>query len=276
MPVAKIEGIEIYYETHGSGPPLLLFAPGGFDATIAKWKLASAWKQTDALGLLSAEHTLIVYDRRESGKSGGRVEKLTWSTYAREAKGLLDQLNIDSAIVLGGCMGCSVALAFAAQLGATGIQLNNPDLPGDRRWEFMDLLNLVTRIEDVGLELFALENTPNSFFDKAMLGLPGRDEQIENYAETIRNLGRAGIPILGFHWMPNSVWRTSRTTPGRGGAEVTSFDIDLARNAPPSFDREYTAEDMWANLEYFLRAVVPVATTKLRAFRRVPSSSSTS
>ena len=83
------------------------------------------------------------------------------------------------------------ALAFAAQLGATGIQLNNPDLPGERRWEFLDLRNLRTRVEDAGLELFALENMPNSFFDKAMLGLPGRDEQIENYAETIRNLGRA-------------------------------------------------------------------------------------
>ena len=151
------------------------------------------------------------------------------------------------------------ALAFAAQLGASAIQLNNPDLPGEQRWEFMDLLNLRTRVEDAGLKLFALENTPSSFFDKAMLGLPGRDEQIENYAETIRNLGRAGIPILGFHWMPNSVWRTSRTTPGRGGADVTSFDMDLARNAPLSFDREYTAEEMWANLEYFLKAVVPVA-----------------
>ncbi len=151
------------------------------------------------------------------------------------------------------------ALAYAAQLGATGIQLNNPDLPGAERWEFMDLLNLRTRVEDAGLELFALENTPNSFFDKAMLGLPGRDEQIENYVETIRNLGRAGVPILGFHWMPNSVWRTSRTTPGRGGAQVTSFDMDLAADAPLSFDREYSADEMWANLEYFLKAVVPVA-----------------
>ena len=137
MPVAKIEGIEILYETHGSGPPLLMFAPGGFDATIEKWRSASAWKQTDAMGLLSAEHTLIVYDRRESGKSGGRVERLSWSAYAREAKGLLDHLKIDSAFVLGGCMGCSVALAFAADYpGATRALLLHWPV-GGYRWKLV-------------------------------------------------------------------------------------------------------------------------------------------
>ena len=58
-----------------------------------------------------------------------------------------------------------------------------------------------------------------------MLGLPGRDEQIENYQTTLRNVGRAGIPILGFHFMPNSVWRTERLAPGRGGAGCTKFDM---------------------------------------------------
>ena len=153
----------------------------------------------------------------------------------------------------------SEALDFAMQLGASGIQLNNPDLPGKERWEFMDLLNLRNQVDEAGLELFALENTPNSFFDKAMLNLPGRDEQIDNYSETIRNMGRAGIPILGFHWMPTSVWRTSRTTVSRGGAKVTSFDMDLAQEAPLSFDKQYTSREMWTNLEYFLKAIVPVA-----------------
>ena len=94
-------------------------------------------------------------------------------------------------------------LQFAAQVGVKGVQLNNPSLPGDTRWEYMDLLQLRTRAEDAGMRLEALENTPISFYDHAMLGLPDRDEQIENYQETIRNVGRAGIPILGFHWMPN-------------------------------------------------------------------------
>jgi len=113
MPLAMVEDLEVYYETRGSGAPLLMLAPGGFDATIDKWSAANAWKEIDALEKLSSEFRLIVYDRRESGRSGGRVERLRWDLYARQARGLLDHLKIDSAFILGGCMGCSVALAFA-------------------------------------------------------------------------------------------------------------------------------------------------------------------
>ena len=150
-------------------------------------------------------------------------------------------------------------LRFAKQLGVSGIVLNTPKIPGEKRWEFMDLLRLRVQCEEYGLRLEAIENTPIRFYDKAMLGLPGRDEQIENYCETIRNLGRAGIPILGYHWMANGVWRTSRTAFGRGGARVTAFDLDLVQNAPPTHGRVFTEEEMWRNYEYFLRAVVPVA-----------------
>ncbi|MEK7210808.1 MAG: alpha/beta hydrolase, partial [Candidatus Binatota bacterium] len=113
MAVAMVDGLEVYYETRGSGAPLLMLAPGGFDATIEKWLATNAWKEINALEKLSSQFQLIVYDRREAGRSGGRVERLRWDLYARQAKGLLDHLKIDSAFVLGGCMGCSVALAFA-------------------------------------------------------------------------------------------------------------------------------------------------------------------
>ena len=150
-------------------------------------------------------------------------------------------------------------LQFIKQLGVDDVLLNTPELPGDTHWAFMDLLHLRTRCEDAGLRLFALENVPTKFYDKVMLGLPGRDEQIEHMSATIRNMGRAGIPILGYHWMPNGVWRTSRTTPGRGGATVTSFDMELAKNAPLSHDREYTEDEMWANYTYYMKAILPVA-----------------
>lgn len=113
MPTAVIDGLEVYYEIRGSGSPLLMFAPGGFDATIDKWIAASAWKDMNALDALAAEHRVVVYDRREAGRSGGQVERLGWGNYTRQAKALLDHLKIDSAYVMGGCMGCSVALAFA-------------------------------------------------------------------------------------------------------------------------------------------------------------------
>ncbi len=115
MPAAIVDGVETYYETHGSGAPLLMFAPGGFDATIDKWREARSWKEINAIEVLAESHTLIVYDRRESGRSGGRVEKLGWAAYADQAQALLHYLKFDSAHVVGACMGCSVALAFAVR-----------------------------------------------------------------------------------------------------------------------------------------------------------------
>jgi mannonate dehydratase len=150
-------------------------------------------------------------------------------------------------------------LQFAKQLGVGDIQLNTPKLPGDVQWEFMDLLRLRMRIEDAGLRLIALENVPVSFYIRAMLNLPGADEQLEHMANTIRNMGKAGIPILGYHWMPNSVWRTSSTTRGRGGAKVTSFDMSLVENAPLTHKRVYTADEMWANWERYMKVLLPVA-----------------
>lgn len=150
-------------------------------------------------------------------------------------------------------------LRFAAQLGASGVVLNTPALPGERLWEYEDLLAWRRRCEEHGLRLEALENTPIGFYDQAMLGLPGRDEQIACYQQTIRNMGRAGIGVLGYHWMPNGVWRTSRTAPGRGGALVTAFDLSLVEEAKLTHGRVYDAAEMWANYDYFLRAVLPVA-----------------
>jgi mannonate dehydratase len=150
-------------------------------------------------------------------------------------------------------------LRFARQLGVSGVLLNTPRIPGETRWEFRDLVALRGRCEAYGLQLEALENTPLHFYDKAILGLPGRDEQIENYQETIRNMGRAGIPVLGYHWMANGVWRTSTGPVGRGGAEVTGFDAELVRNAPLTHGRVYTEEELWDNYIYFMKAVLPVA-----------------
>ena len=115
MATATIDGLEVSYVVKGSGPALLMLAPGGFDATMEKWTTAGVWKGMRPLDTLTSDFTLIAYDRRESGASGGRVEKLSWSLFADQAKGLLDHLKINEAYVLGGCMGCSVALAFAAR-----------------------------------------------------------------------------------------------------------------------------------------------------------------
>jgi pimeloyl-ACP methyl ester carboxylesterase len=135
MPTATIDGLEVSFVTKGSGPALLMLAPGGFDATMEKWTTAGVWKGMRPLDTLAGEFTMVAYDRRESGASGGRVERLTWSLFADQAKGLLDYLGIREAYVLGGCMGCSVALAFAARYpeAARALILHWP--VGGYRWK---------------------------------------------------------------------------------------------------------------------------------------------
>ena len=79
-------------------------------------------------------------------------------------------------------------LAFIKQMGADDFLMNTPELPGDRQWEYEDLVALRERADAAELRLMALENVPISFYDKVMLGLPGRDEQIEHMRTTIRNM----------------------------------------------------------------------------------------
>ena len=153
--------------------------------------------------------------------------------------------------------------AFTKQMGIRDVQFNffngSPHLSGNHRWEYMDLVRLRTRVEDAGLRLNAIENVPIKFYDKIMLGLPGREQQIEDMCATISNLGRARIPILGYHFIATGVWRTSTTTAARGGAKVTSFDYSVAQEAPLSFGRVYGDEELWGNYETFINAILPVA-----------------
>ena len=130
-------------------------------------------------------------------------------------------------------------LAFIKQLGADDFLMNTPKLPGEKQWEYEDLAVLKQRADQADLRLMALENVPVSFYDRAMLGLAGRDEQIDHMCNTIRNMGKAGIPILGYHWMPNSVWRTPEMATLRGGAKATRFDLDEHKDAPLTHDRVY-------------------------------------
>jgi mannonate dehydratase len=170
-------------------------------------------------------------------------------------------------------------LAFTKQLGVGGVQMNllgRSTIPGEGYWAYEDLRVLVERVKAAGLKFEAIENVPLPFYDKALLGLPGRDEQIENYCRTIRNMGRAGIPVLGYHFTPSSVWRTPPAE-GRGGAMVTAFDMAIVEAASyaeqrayavvqsPAIDEQFAQQimvdeaTMWANYEYFIRAVLPVA-----------------
>jgi len=148
-------------------------------------------------------------------------------------------------------------LAFTRQCGLEDILMNTPRMPGDERWEYDDLMRLRERAESFGVRLICLENVPNRYFDKIMLGLPGRDEQLVNMQQTVRNMGRAGIPILGYHWMPSHVWRTDRKWAIRGGAVSNRFRM-VDASTEPTHGRVFTEEEMWANYDWYLSRMLPV------------------
>ena len=163
-------------------------------------------------------------------------------------------------------------LAFGKQLGATDVVGGSSELPKDRGYfHFNDLLWQRQKIEAAGLRWAALEGVPAEWSDKIKLGLPGKDEQIENWCKTLRSMGEVGIPVLGYFFSlrsrpGNLGLRTSKSTQSRGGALVTSFDYELIKGAkgdywdpPVTHAEEITDDEMWANHKYFLEAVIPVA-----------------
>jgi pimeloyl-ACP methyl ester carboxylesterase len=109
---AVVDGITTRYEITGDGPPLLMFSPGGFDSTLDSWRTVGIYRRLNLLEHLARRHTCISFDRRESGHSGGRVERLAWEHYVSQGAGLLDHLDIERAHLIGGCVGCSTVVAF--------------------------------------------------------------------------------------------------------------------------------------------------------------------
>src|ERR1700686_4768402 len=112
MPSAIIDGITTRYEVVGTGPPLLMYSPAGFDATLDKWATQGVYAKTRLLDHLAKKYSCIIFDRRECGQSGGRVERIAWAHYVAQGKGLLDHLKIERAHIMGGCMGCCPVAAF--------------------------------------------------------------------------------------------------------------------------------------------------------------------
>ena len=94
---------------------------------------------------------------------------------------------------------------------------------------------------------------------KIQLGQPGRDQDIEQYQRFLRNLGKLGIPIASYDFHPANTYTTARVE--RRGYVARAFKLKDFREKVEKqrFDREYSAEEIWENYTYFVRAVLGVA-----------------
>ncbi|HXW78164.1 MAG TPA: mannonate dehydratase [Acidimicrobiales bacterium] len=158
--------------------------------------------------------------------------------------------------------------AFARQLGIKAVQLNTPALDdGNGYWAYEPLAALKARCESFGLTLVALENVPQPFMHSIKVGGPDRAEQLDLYRQTIVNVGKAGVPYLGFNFLVTGVWRTEAEAEGRGGAKVSAFDLAAVGNGNAAggpqgntgFEVSISEDELWENFTAFLRAMLPVA-----------------
>jgi mannonate dehydratase len=94
---------------------------------------------------------------------------------------------------------------------------------------------------------------------RVQLGEPGRDQDIETYRRFLRDLGTLGIPVASYDFHPANTYTTKMVE--RRGYTAREFDLDDFRNRVEkrAFEREYSADEIWANYTYFVKAVLPVA-----------------
>ena len=127
----------------------------------------------------------------------------------------------------------------------------NFDYAAKSHWD-----TLVKKFTDFGVTPVAIEPMPNELHDHIKIGDGKRDESIERFISMFPHMCSHGINTICFNFMAHIGWlRTSSDYPERGGAKVTEFN--MADFTPTG--AKITADELWANYEYFIKAVVPEA-----------------
>lgn len=155
------------------------------------------------------------------------------------------------------------------------------DVPVGEKWSMDSILSLKETVENAGLNFDVIESVP--VHEDIKLGLQTRDKYIENYKENIRNLGKAGVKVICYNFMPVFDWtRTQLDKVLDDGSTALVYYVDQIKDMDPltgelslpGWDSSYTKEslkevfdkyskvtkeDLWSNLEYFLKEIIPVA-----------------
>ena len=132
-------------------------------------------------------------------------------------------------------------------------------LPESEDFDITDFLHWQTvykRFSDFGVKPIVIEPLPNELHDHIKTGDEKRDESIEKAIKMLEYMDRLDIRTLCFNFMAHIGWlRTSFKIKERGGAYVTGFNI---ADFEPT-DKDITAEQLWYNYTYFIKAVIPYA-----------------
>jgi len=139
------------------------------------------------------------------------------------------------------------------QLGVEHVLTGGPPIP----WDEKQLRTLMDRLKSGGL---TLGNLMIGEFPNTLYGRPGRDEEIDKVRQSIRAAGAAGLPVVEYNFYAHRLVEGYCEEKGRAGAGLTAFDYDRVKNLPPlPTEGAHSLEEMWGNITYFLKAVVPVA-----------------
>jgi mannonate dehydratase len=156
-------------------------------------------------------------------------------------------------LCLGSTAADDAAIRRLKQIGIDHVLMGGPPIP----WREAELRARIERLRFGGLTLC---NMMIGGFPNAVYGRAGRDEEIDKVRQSIRAAGQAGLPVIEYNWYAHRAMEGYYEESGRAGAGLTSFDYERMRDLPPLADEgAHTADEMWANIGYFLKAVVPVA-----------------
>ena len=152
--------------------------------------------------------------------------------------------------------------------GGWGLSIAN-----DPIWQLESLRSIKKEIESEGLQLEAIENFEPADWHDILIDGPKKHVQIEGLKTIIRNLGKAGIPIMGYNFSIAGVATRVSGAFARGAAESVGMDGEdqtpipngmvwnmmYDQQAPKGFIQRFSHEELWQRLEWFLKEIIPVA-----------------